>query len=99
MKIASTLAAAVVGAFLFAGGAQAAPLSASGALTDIAASSTLTEPVACRTVTKRVCTRGHCRVSRSRICTPTPRHHACRSVSKRTCVAGRCRSVTRRVCY
>ena len=98
MKFVSTLAAAVVGGFLFAGGAQAAPVTSSGALADIAAS-TLADQVACRTVTKRVCSRGRCRTTRRRICTgPRYDHRACRTVTRKSCVGRRCRTVTRRTC-
>lgn len=82
MKIVSTLAAAVVGGFLFAGGAQAAPLTASGALPDIAASSTLTEQVACRVVKKTVYRKGRRIVSTSRTCSPRRGYHH-RTVHKR----------------
>jgi hypothetical protein len=69
MKVVSTLAATVLGAFVFAGGAQAAPFSATGALPDVAASSPLTEQVACRFVKKTVIRYGRRTVSTSKICT------------------------------
>ena len=75
MKVVSTLSAALVGAFLFAGGAQAAPLTATGALPDIAASSTLTEPVACKVVKKRIRRHGRTIFSVTRICTPGHGYH------------------------
>jgi hypothetical protein len=99
MKFVTTFAAMAVGAFLFAGGVQAAPLSASSSVPEAVAESAMT-PVACRSVTRRVCRDGRCRVSKTRIC--TPRQRDCRTVTTKTCERHRgrrvCKIVKRRSC-
>jgi hypothetical protein len=100
MKLVSAFAGVVLAGFVFAGGANAAPLAGSDAMAGMSAASELATPVACRVVQKRVCVKGRgCRSSTSRICTPPRR--MCRVVKTRTCF-GRgnrnCKVVTRRVC-
>jgi hypothetical protein len=101
MKFVSPFAAAALGAFLFAGGAQAAPLAASSGVFDAAAASPVMTLVDCRSVTKRVCRNGRCAVSKTRVCTPN--HNDCRSVTKQSCVARNgkrvCSVVKKRVCH
>jgi hypothetical protein len=101
MKFVSSFAAAALGVFLFAGGAQAAPLAASGGISNAAAASSAMTLVDCRSVTKRVCRNGKCAMSRTRVC--TPHHNDCRTVTKQSCVARNgkrvCSVVKKRVCH
>jgi hypothetical protein len=101
MKLVSAFTAAAVATFLFAGGANAAPVT-SDALAGLTAASDLATPVACRVVRKRVCVSGRgCHSTSRRICT-APRH-VCRVSRTRSCVVrhGRriCRTITRKVCH
>lgn len=103
MKLVSAFAAAVVAVFMFAGGANAAPITAQSLLGEIAGAPSAMTPIACKSIAKRVCVRGRCRTSHTRICTaPKRRPHFCKSSKVRSCTfrKGRrvCTVTTRRVC-
>lgn len=103
MKIVTAFAAAMLGACLFAGGAEAAPITPADPLAQVAGASTLATPVACKTVVRRVCLKGRgCHTTRRSICT-RPERRVCRSVTRRSCYTrgGRrvCTVVKRRSCH